>query len=408
MMHRILFLSLMWIALAVSQVVGAERRVAYIDPDRATNSSAAVIVPPHLALAHTGLMLPVNREGKVDEGDAAVQADRVLANLNWALAAAGSGREYTVKVNAYVADAESLALVRKRVTEAFHGPVRPAVTFVINDQPQSDILVTMDAVAVAPLREPNKITRFHSHQLPVTHGLSHVTVMPPGEVYYVSGQVAPGEDLAQAVTATMKQLHDTLEHFGLRGSQVVQVKAFIDPMTQADAAMSAIAAMYDQDAMPSVVITQWQAPESMPTEIELIAVRPSETRNDEAVRYLTPPSMTASPVFSRVAVANAAAHHGWVYYSGVHAADAGSVEQQVEQVFAALKRLTDRAGSDFDHLVKATYYISDPEVQTALGKLRPHHYNPQRPPAASLIQVRGTGVAQRSYTLDMIGVRPRP
>ena len=62
------------------------------------------------------------------------------------------------------------------------------------------------------------------------------------------------------------------------------------------------------------------------------------------------------------------------------------------------------AGGDFRHLVKATYYVSDDPASRALNELRPRHYDPARPPAASKAMVAGVGAPGRAITLDMIAV----
>lgn len=395
--------------------------VRYVDPDPASGTSAAVVVPPNAALAHTALLLPVNREDAVvGKGDATAQADRVLSNLDRALAAAGASRETMVRLNVYAADYPSLEAARKRVAKAFPGPARPAATWIVTAQPRQDVLVTMDGVAVAPLREPQRIARFVADELPTTHSLSHVSVMPPGEIYYISGQLEKGNSLAEGVRNTMAGLHRTLEHFGLDPNQhVVQVKAFINPMDQADEALQAIADSYQGGGAPPVVLTEWQATIPGPTEIEMIAAKPLPTKPQpakpqpsdasadaasEAARFLTPPWLSSSPVFSRAAVVRSSAHRGWVFVSGISADAKLPAEAQAEKVFEILQKLCERTGCDFNHLIKATYYACDPTVSPALRAVRPKYYNAERPPAASLIHVRGVGAADGIYTLDMIGV----
>src|SRR5690606_36758184 len=132
---------------AVSRQFDPAMIMRFVDSNRDSGTSAAVIVRPGETLAHTSLMRPVDRTGKiVNQGKAGPQADRVLSNLNWALAAAGAGRESTVKMTVYVADDAVLTAARDSVAQAFPGPVRPAVTWIVNRQPDPAILVTMDAV----------------------------------------------------------------------------------------------------------------------------------------------------------------------------------------------------------------------------------------------------------------------
>jgi enamine deaminase RidA (YjgF/YER057c/UK114 family) len=77
---------------------------------------------------------------------------------------------------------------------------------------------------------------------------------------------------------------------------------------------------------------------------------------------------------------------------------------QVTEMFEQLQRLLDAAGSDLKHLVKATYYVSDKGADERINTIRPTLYDPQRPPAASKITVRGTGRVGKSSTFDMIAV----
>lgn len=399
----------LWMMVAMGGVcrVAADEgsSLRFVQPDRASGTSAAVVVSPDVALAHTALMMPLDRQGQVvSKGNASAQADRVLSNLNWALAAAGSGREQTVKITIYAANHETLDAVRASVAQAFPGPTRPAATWVVNQQPDDDILVTMDAVAVAPLRDPDHITRLTSDQLSGSDDVAHVAVMPPGDVFHVAGQVAPGEKLADAAAKTTRELHRTLEHFGISASQVVRVKAFIQPMAESEDARRAIAAVYD-DRGPAIVMTEWQAELPRPTEIELIAVNPNVQGDADAARYLTPPWLNASPVYSRVAAARADAHRGWVYFSGLTPDPERSPQDQVSQAFDRLQTLCRETDSDFNHLIKATYYVRDDAITKALGVVRPDYYDPERPPSASLIRVRGVADPDADYTLDMIGIR---
>ncbi len=55
-------------------------------------------------------------------------------------------------------------------------------------------------------------------------------------------------------------------------------------------------------------------------------------------------------------------------------------------------------------LSRATYYVADADANTALNKIRPEFYDPQRPPAASNASVIATGVDRTSVTLDVIAV----
>jgi enamine deaminase RidA (YjgF/YER057c/UK114 family) len=153
---------------------------------------------------------------------------------------------------------------------------------------------------------------------------------------------------------------------------------------------------------PPVVLVEWISPApNPPIEIELIA-RARANLESDTVTFLTPPGTTSTKVFSRVARVN---HGRQIYVSGLYGASAGGAEE-VRSLFRSLGGVLKQTGGDFDHLVKATYYVSDEDASNQLNLVRPEFYSPQRPPAASKAKVRGVGLERRTVTLDMIAIVP--
>jgi enamine deaminase RidA (YjgF/YER057c/UK114 family) len=95
-----------------------------------------------------------------------------------------------------------------------------------------------------------------------------------------------------------------------------------------------------------------------------------------------------------------------IYFSGLYATGAGDGAAQVGSIFDQLGKLLPQAGSDFRHLAKATYYVSDDDASNQLNAIRPKYYDPARPPAASKAPVAGVGARDRAITIDMIAVPP--
>jgi enamine deaminase RidA (YjgF/YER057c/UK114 family) len=180
----------------------------------------------------------------------------------------------------------------------------------------------------------------------------------------------------------------------------VQVKAFFLPMKSASTVETEVAAFFGRDASPPLVLIDWRMPQ--PIEIELIAAAPA-ARREESVEYLATPRLKQSPVFSRVARVN---RGDLVYVSGLFGPAGGSATVQIGAIFTELKEVLGESGSDFLHMAKATYYISDDDASKALNTLRPKYYDPARPPAASKAIVPGVGLEGRTVTLDMIAVVP--
>ena len=93
-----------------------------------------------------------------------------------------------------------------------------------------------------------------------------------------------------------------------------------------------------------------------------------------------------------------------IYFSGLYGQSSKDPGEQIREIFRSIDAVLKRTGSDFDHLVKATYYVSDEEASTKLNEVRPEFFNPARPPAASKAKVQGTGFSGKPIALDMIAV----
>ncbi len=79
-----------------------------------------------------------------------------------------------------------------------------------------------------------------------------------------------------------------------------------------------------------------------------------------------------------------------------------SGDAEVKDIFASLQDICKQTGSDFENLVKATYYCANEDTSKALNTLRPNYFNPMRPPAASKAIVAGVGRDKRFIAIDMI------
>ncbi len=389
---RALWLSLF---LAAPAAAPADDRIKLIDPDGDAGTSAAVVVG-RAALAHTAQLLPLDQRGElVGRGDAARQAEAVLDNLAEALSGAKTGLDRVVKVNVYVAGAGVVNPVRAAFARRFGG-AGPAASFVVSKLPHRDALVAMDAVAVSGT-EVGQVRRLRRDRLPGAEGGSHVAVLPAGGAVYVSGQAEKG-DLAEATRKTLESLRATLKHLALTDADVVQLKAFLRPMSDVAVVEKEMAGFFGEHRVPPLVFVEWSS--SLPVEIELVAAS-KEDRGRPALEFLTPPGMQASPLYSRVARVN---HGKTIYVSGLYGTKDGKADEQIEEIFGTLGKVVEKAGGDFRHLAKATYYVADDETSRKLNELRPKYYDPKRPPAASKAMVAGVGREKKSVTLDLIAV----
>ena len=372
---------------------------------------AQAVVVDGGTLAYTNQFLPVTPKGELLGNDAESQTAAVLNHLDEALKRVFSDLSRAVKLNVVVTNADVAVDVRAALARQFAARSQPAVSFVQSRLPHPGALVAIDAVSVA---QPPGGRQWFGHNISRLRGqrpFAQVTSFSDAPRVYISGQAEKGMDLGEATTKTLASLLATLDHLGLEHDHVAQVKCFLTPMSEVQAAQDAIAKAFDGPPPPCVFV-EWQS--SLPIEIEMIVpdLRTAKQIHDatvagqplpprEPLEFITPPGMTASPVFCRVVRVN---DPRTIFISGLYSRDAGDGAAQVNDVFAQLQVILKASGSDLRHLAKATYYVSDNDASAKLNELRPKFYDPARPPAASKAQVLGVGMTGRSLTLDMIAV----
>ena len=372
----------------------------YIGSDESTGTSSSVLVADQ-PLAHTSQILPVNDAGEIVSVEAVGQINHVLRRLDQLLATANSDIQRVVKLNVYITRADLAEDVYHALADQFNGSRKPALMLMVSKLPHPRALIAVDAVAETTDTGADLV-----RQTAATASGASVSTLPEGRRIYVSGQAERHESLAEATRGTLVSLRSTLEFLGRGVEDVVQLKAFLTPMTDVDVVREEVREFYAPGPAPPVVFVEWNSSLNTPIEIELVAWGGREKVEDR-VEYPTPSGMTASPVFSRVARIN---HGPTIYISGLSAAvEAGpdepaGAEEQVREVFASLIDVLEASGSDLRHLVKATYYVRTDAVHSKMGELRPEYYDPLRPPAASLARVSELETPMRGLTLDMIAV----
>lgn len=303
-----------------------------------------------------------------------------------------------LKLNVYVNEPSIAGLVTKELARRYSGSYQPAVCFVQTTLPGGGVIVALDAVAEAGAPPSEGMVR---REKPMVKGRpSPLAFLPPQGTAYISGQAEKGDGtLADATKKTMESLFKTLAFLECRPADVVHIKAFLSPMKDSTSAIKEIVAAFGEEIAPPVSIVEWKS--TLPIEIEMVV---SSRRRPDAPRieFLTPPEMKASPVYAKVVRVN---QPGQIFVGGLYGkTDMPSSADEVRDIFATLKRVTEAAGSDLRHLAKATYYVADDAVSAQLNTVRPEFYEADRPPAASKAMVTGTGQLGRTLTLDMIAV----
>jgi enamine deaminase RidA (YjgF/YER057c/UK114 family) len=375
----------------------AANRAVDVDPN--TGLATAVVVE-NKALAHTTQLAPVDGKNKVVGTSLNEQLGAAMANVETVLSEVGSGLSELVRLNVYVTTNGHVEQARRLLKTHLGPDSHPVATFVVTELPHHKTLVAVDAIAtVSDDRAPAKVLRHISPKLAKTVGVAHVTVLPKGRTLYISGMADPEGDLADATTGTMEQLHTVLALNGIGPEEVVHLKAYMKPMDESYVAEEAMAYFYPDQTAPAMTFIEWR--NGIPIEIELIAHLPGKGDSEDPVQLLWQPEEKRSPVYCRFAIVNSTTR---IYTQGFLSQEAVDADGQIRSIYQQLEATLTPLGSDFRHLVKATYLHSADDTSKALNAIRPELYDPKRPPAASKANIAGTGDEQRTMLIDMIAV----
>lgn len=359
--------------------------------------SDAVVVDDLFPLAHTVQFLPLDRNGKIIGPGLQEQTHQVFQNISKALRQSGSGIDDIIKLNIYISSYELKDEVVSLIKMQFKQGKIPAISFVAGDLSHKEALISIDAVAIAPGFNGQNVKYIDSGS---AKQATEVAIMPAGASVYVSGQADKG-GLSIASRGTLNQLGATLNHLGLQKKDVVQIKSFVNPVTDISVVEKEIAEFFKGEHIPPLVFVEWLSKEPL-VEIELIASSARiSSDSKEQLDFITPPGMTASPVYSKVTRIN---FGNKIYISGLYGNHPGEAKPEILDIFNSMNNILKKAGSDFKHLVKATYYVSKDTHSSGLNELRPEYYDPKRPPAASKAMVKDVGLKGAGLTIDMIAV----
>ena len=373
----------------------AEPKIQRFTLDKSRKIPDAAIVES-ASLLHTGQIMPSLPDGVIPSD--AVQVLHVFEKLKTILRESDSSVENIVRLNVHVKDNATWQLVLSELVEnKVLGKELPPITVLQKNIPHSEAAIAIDAVAVA--REVKNVEFIRVREIYAFGGAAGA-ILPPGPRAYVAGQAEKGASPAEATRKTLESLRNTLKFIGLNDSHVVQCKCFLTPITARKEVIKEFEAHFGAGKVPPLVFVEWKS--ALPIEIELIAHAPAPKRKAwDEIDYFTPPGMTASPVYSRVARIHC---DKTIYIGSLFSKEKGDGKAQVEGTFANLSKLLDMTGSDLRHLVKATYYVSNDDCSKSLNELRLNFYDKHRPPSASKAMVADVGIPERGLSIDMIAV----
>lgn len=400
-------LLIFFVILGCEQKFDENYKVQYIEPDAESSISLATVTED-TPLAFTNQFFPFDSNGElVGEDNPSAQVEQVLHNIEAALQEADTELENLVRIHIYLSDDSLTDEILRQLGQILPENTQPAVTLVSGQSARPGVQVAMDAIAVAPgnsVSESRRVGLYRSGDIYSPANRSHAAVLPPGRKIFISGQAEKEDNSVSSTRGTMRSLFATLAYVGANGEDVVQVKAFINPIEDAEAVEEEISSFFRSGAAPPIVSVEWKH-DSFPVEIELVASAPEDhsADNNERVSYYAPVWLTQAETFSRIVDVQSG---GLLFTSGLYGTSGQNEEAQAREIFGTLTGVLKEANSGYDHLVKATYYPSTKEGSQGLRNVRTEFYNPDRPPAASLAEVRGSGRQGMGLTVDMISVVP--
>lgn len=391
---------LFFLSLGFSASAQKSQHIQYAASSDLPGASDAVIVD-EVPLVHTTQFLPLDNSGKiVGSGDINAQINQVFINIFSSLKQAGSSPDQIVKLNIYVRNSDLIPAVQVQINKRFKSGKRPALSFVAGELSHSDALISMDAIAVSAKIQSGGVNYLMPGNLSSASGIAQAAILPAGPVVYVSGQAVKG-GLAEATSGTLAQLQATLVSLGLDKRDIVQIKSFIRPMSDLKVVEEEFAKFFKGNIIPPMVNVEWTSKDPV-IEIELIASSlNSASKTNQQLDFITPPGMTASPVYCKVSRIN---YGKKVYISGLYGQISGNADSELTSIFSSMANILKNTGSDFRHLVKATYYVSKDDHSAKLNEIRPKYYDPLRPPAASKAMVKDVGKPEAGISIDMIGL----
>jgi enamine deaminase RidA (YjgF/YER057c/UK114 family)/dienelactone hydrolase len=385
-------------AAKVRAILAAEKPKAALRfhrPDANAHFSDGVAAPaaPLLWTSQFAATLPMDPGGDVEPAVAAV-----VASLTATLQRAGCSLADLVRLQVAVDDDAQtpavLAALERHLPDA-----HPAVS-IVTAAPGADAGLLIDAVAVAaPSRATDQV-----HIVPGPEGTA--AVIPTGAKVFLSGLAASGEPRA-AVAGTIGQLAASLDGLGLGWGHVGQIRVFHQASLARSEVIDLVRQAVGVEPCPPVVAAVWTG--GLPVEIEVVAHDPTSRDSadgDETIFFITPAGVTPSAGYTRIVRISA----GPTIWTGgmVASGDAADGDSEAGDVFDRVVRTVEALGGDRRHLVKATYFVTSDEAAASLRRVRATVYERERPPAASLVAVRGVGHAHRGQSIDMIAVPAQP
>lgn len=218
----------------------ANDQIQRIDQEKQPGTSTAVVVQNE-RLIHTGQIFPLASTENA-KASVAHQLASVMEQGRKSLAGVNAGA--IVKLNLYVST-ESVATEVFTALPQYFPENQPTVSLVVTKLPSPTVDVGADFISVVADKAQ-----------PVVARSSRMGELPEGSRIYVSGQAEQDMSLAVATRETLESLRKTcLEFLGRSDADIVQLKAFIQPMQDWKIVQAEVDAFYaGQSAVPLILV----------------------------------------------------------------------------------------------------------------------------------------------------------
>jgi enamine deaminase RidA (YjgF/YER057c/UK114 family) len=131
---------------------------------------------------------------------------------------------------------------------------------------------------------------------------------------------------------------------------------------------------------------------------------------DALIRFLNPSTLAPPAGYSHVAEVSGGRV---IFISGQVAVDrsgklvgANDLTAQARQVFANLKAALEAAGTDFAHVAKLNFYLTDASQIAAVRTVRDGFVNAAHPPASTAVEIRRLVREEFLLEVDAVAVVP--
>ncbi len=132
---------------------------------------------------------------------------------------------------------------------------------------------------------------------------------------------------------------------------------------------------------------------------------------NDVIRFVNPPTLSPPAGYSHVAVVSGGR---LVFVSGQVSVDASGklvgpndLAAQTRQIFANLKAALAAAGTDFAHVAKLTFYLTDASKIAAVRAVRDEFVDVRHPPASTAVEVRRLVREEFLLEVDAVAVAPK-